>query len=337
MGWSLLYGAASLWWALGGAGYPFGTVADNRASGSVLESSRAEVVAPVLAAVCLAGVVAGVLMVRRRGSGRVRVLLLAVGWAQAIAFALAIPDYTLVAVVVFAPVLVVFAFTGVPGEQHDLGNILYWHRDNLIIVFVGGILWAGATLVYQRRSRGLCVRCGRGGKASARTTPAWTTPEAAARWGRWAVRIALLSTVPYETTRLAWYFGYPLGITPGFLKEMQDTRGMLTIGLSMAIGSVLGGVLTHGLVARWGEVWPRWVWFRAGRPVGLATAIVPAAVMSVVLIPAGVMAIRGWNQPQGWGTTYPAMLWMVWGAALGAATLAYYLRRRGACRVCHRG
>jgi hypothetical protein len=28
--------------------------------------------------------------------------------------------------------------------------------------------------------------------------------------------------------------------------------------------------------------------------------------------------------------------WPVWGAALGAATLAFHLRRRGHCRHCHR-
>ncbi|MGA8117386.1 MAG: hypothetical protein WCA46_27435 [Actinocatenispora sp.] len=31
------------------------------------------------------------------------------------------------------------------------------------------------------------------------------------------------------------------------------------------------------------------------------------------------------------------MLWTVWGVALGAATFAYHLRRRGECRWCGRG
>jgi hypothetical protein len=31
------------------------------------------------------------------------------------------------------------------------------------------------------------------------------------------------------------------------------------------------------------------------------------------------------------------MLWIVWGTALGAATYAYYLRRRTTCTRCHRG
>ncbi|MFG2846329.1 NYN domain-containing protein [Kitasatospora sp. NPDC048296] len=331
--WSLLYGAAGLYWALGGAGYPFAHVAEDHSSGSLLEPSPAAVVAPVIAAVGLIGVVAGVLMARQRGTTRgARRLLLVIGWTQAIAFTLVLGDYTMLALAIFAPLWLVFAFTGVPGQDGGIGSILFWHRNNLIILFVGGLLWTAATLAYQRRTRGLCVHCGRGGRAAA-----WTTAEAAARWGRKAVLVCVLSTIPYEVTRLAWYFGYPLGITDEFLKDMQDTTGMLEIGLGLAIASFLGSVLTHGLVHRWGEVWPRWVWFKAGKPVHLATAIIPASIVSVVLIPGGVMMIRGGNQPQGWGTNYPGMLWIVWGAALGAATFAYYLRRRGTCGYCHRG
>ncbi len=39
----------------------------------------------------------------------------------------------------------------------------------------------------------------------------------------------------------------------------------------------------------------------------------------------------------GWATTAPGLLWPVWGAALAAATLAYYYRRRGRCARCGRG
>ncbi|MGW7057979.1 NYN domain-containing protein [Streptomyces sp. NPDC054904] len=330
--WSLMYGAAGLYWTLGGDGFPFGPAAEDRSSGSILEGSRAEIVSPVIAVVGLVGVVVGVLMARESGAGRLRRPLLWVGWSQAVVFALLLPDYTLVFTVAFAPVLLVFAFTGVPGEQDGLGDIFYWHRVNLIILFVGGVLWALTALAYQRRTRGLCVRCGRGGAAAS-----WTAPEAAARWGRRAVWIAFVSTIPYDATRLAWYLGYPLGITEDFLKDMQSTTGMLELGLLLAVMSFAGTVLSHGLVARWGEVWPRWVPFKAGKPIALATAIVPALTVSVVLIPGGVMMIGSGNNPIGWGTNYPGMLWIVWGAALGAATFAYYLRRRGACGYCVKG
>jgi hypothetical protein len=32
----------------------------------------------------------------------------------------------------------------------------------------------------------------------------------------------------------------------------------------------------------------------------------------------------------------PKLLWPLWGAALGAATLAYYYRRPGRCGLCGR-
>ena len=60
-----------------------------------------------------------------------------------------------------SPALVVFAFTGVPGDQAGVGDILYWHRVNLIILFVGGVLWAATAIAYHRRSRNACVSCGR--------------------------------------------------------------------------------------------------------------------------------------------------------------------------------
>jgi hypothetical protein len=33
----------------------------------------------------------------------------------------------------------------------------------------------------------------------------------------------------------------------------------------------------------------------------------------------------------------PTLLFPVWGAALAVATLGYYYRRRGPCKVCSRG
>ncbi|MFI6641774.1 NYN domain-containing protein [Streptomyces sp. NPDC050504] len=329
--WSALYGAAMLYWALGGEGYPFQRVHEDRSSGSLLEPSRADVVAPVLALFCAAAVVVGVTMLRGRGTGGGRGRVVAFGWTAACVLMFLIPDYSLLGLLVFSPVLLVFAFTGVPGPQ-ELGDILYWHRINIIFVFVGGLLWAAATLAHQRRSAGLCVRCGRGPHGAA----AWTRPDRALRWGRVAVYTAVLSTLPYDITRIAWYFGWPLGISDAFLKDMQDTPHMLEMGLALGVASTLGSLLMHGLVCRWGEVWPRWVWFKKGRPVHPATAIVPASVVAVVLIPAGLMAVRG-VEADSWGTMGPAIFWVVWGVALGAATLLYYVRRRGSCGECGRG
>ncbi|OKK04803.1 hypothetical protein AMK26_16105 [Streptomyces sp. CB03234] len=329
--WSALYGLAALYWSLGGDGFPFAKVHNDRASASLLEPSPAPVVAPLIAVFCAAGVAAGIRMLRAPDSTRHRKLLLGYGWTAAVGLGLLIPDYSILGLLVFSPALLVFVFTGVPGPQ-DLGDILYWHRINIIIVFIGGVLWLGATLAHQRRTARQCVRCGRSGKAAA----AWTRPEAALRWGRWAVWGAVAATIPYDITRIAWYFGRPLGITDGFLKEMQDTPGMLEMGLALGLASTLGSLLTHGLISRWGEIWPRWVWFKKGGVIHPATALVPAGVMAAVIVPGGLMSIRHFETAE-WGALGPSILWVFWGVGLGIAAFSYYLRRRGECAYCHRG
>ena len=192
--WSLTYGALGVYWALGGTGYPFAKVTDDRATASVLEGTPVHVVAPVMAAVGLGGAVLAIVMTRRQHPhGRV---LQAIAAVLAVGLTLVVPDYTLIAMIALAPALVVFAFTGVPGAQDGVGDILYWHRVNLVIVFAGGLLWAATAIAYHRRSRDACVSCGR----SDRPAPAWTTPPRALSWGRIAVAVAVVANLPYEFT-----------------------------------------------------------------------------------------------------------------------------------------
>ena len=328
--WSFAYGVLGVYWTLGGAGFPFAKVADDRATGSILEGSSAEVVAPIMAAVGLGGAVLAIVMTTRRASGWV---LQAIAAVLAVGLALVIPDYTLVALVALSPAILVFAFTGVPGDQGGVGDILYWHRVNLVILFIGGLLWAATAVAYHRRSRQACVSCGRGEGPE----KAWTTPASALRWGRWAVAVSVVANLPYEFTRVAWYAGWPLGITDEFHQMMADTPGMLEMGLAMAAMGIGGGILTHGLVRRWGEVYPRWIWFKAGKRVPPLLAIIPASLVAVVLIPAGLMNAQMPIYPDNWALNVPGVLWVFWGAGLGVATYAYYLRRRTACRRCGRG
>lgn len=149
--------------------------------------------------------------------------------------------------------------------------------------------------------------------------------------------MACLAPLPYEVTRLAWYFGYPLGISEDFLRMMQNTPVMLDVGLGCAVASTVGGVLTHGLVSRWGEAYPKWIWFKAGRPVPPALAVVPASIVSVVLIPAGLMMLWTTSTRGSWALYVPSLLWLVWAGGLGVATYTYHLRRRGPCRHCGAG
>lgn len=327
--WSLLYGVLGAYWSFGGAGYPFARVSDDRATASILEGTPVHVVAPAMATIGLAGAVLAVVMTQMRPRGSV---LQAIAAVLAVGLALVIPDYTLIAVVALSPAIVVFAFTGVPGAQGGVGDILYWHRVNLIILFIGGVLWAATAIAYHRRSRDVCVSCGRGA-----SEPGWQSPMAALRWGKWAVGVAVVANLPYEFTRVAWYFGWPIGISDEFHQMMADTPGMLEMGLGLAVMGLAGGVLTHGLVHRWGEIYPRWIWFKAGKRVPPLLAIIPASIVAVVLIPAGLMNAQLPLDGDNWAINAPGILWVVWGAALGTATYAYYLRRRTTCARCGRG
>lgn len=330
--WSLAYGLLGVYWSVGGGGFPFGPAALDRQSGSIMEGGSADVVSPAIAVIGLLGAAVGIVMARSGRRSRATVALLGFGWAMSVALTLIVQDYFLLGLIAFSPVLLVFAFTGVPGPQDGIGDILYWHRTNLLVLFAGGLLWAAATLVHRRRTRGACLHCGR-----MPGTHGDTSREALYRWGRWAVLVAALAPMPYEITRVAWFLGIPLGVRPDFLRMMQQTPGMLAIGLGCAVASALGTVLTHGLVHRWGERYPRWVWFRAGRRVPPALAVVPASIVAAALVPAGLMNLRIPTALDSWAVNVPGILWTVWGAALGTAAFLYFLRRRTACRRCGRG
>ena len=186
---------------------------------------------------------------------------------------------------------------------------------------------------------GACVACGR----SARD-PAWTRPEKVASWGRWATGVAVAIPVGYAITRFAWALGVPLGVSQQLLDELGTA---VYFGAGLAGLAVVGALLTPGLVERWGEVFPRWLPGLGGRKVPVGLAVVPATVVSVVLASAGLMYVRlavtgqiaamfpGENADV--AAWLPEMFWPLWAAALAAATYAYWLRRRGVCRYCHRG
>jgi hypothetical protein len=108
----------------------------------------------------------------------------------------------------------------------------------------------------------------------------------------------------------------------------------------MALG---GAVLTLGLVQKWGEVYPRWIPHLSGRRVRERTAVIPASLVAILITSTGLTNIRahtlgGYDiEWEAWGMYAPQMFFPLWGAALGAATLAYHLRRRGRCGACGRG
>ncbi|MFI1618054.1 hypothetical protein ACH4VT_13995 [Streptomyces lydicus] len=136
-------------------------------------------------------------------------------------------------------------------------------------------------------------------------------------------------------------------------RRAGDLPSWLPAGVYVVLLSVLCELLafsTVGLVASWGEVFPRWVPALRGRRVPTAAAVVPAAlgataltalwtVLGVVTEVAGV-TLRGAPLPVdypgaqgGWSAVVFHLCYaplLLWGPLLAAVTVAYGRRRRTA-------
>jgi hypothetical protein len=332
--WSLGYGILALSWALGATGYPFDAAVDPDARLSLLGSVAPQVGATGLATLSLLGGVVGAAMLRGRGRGLGRRLLLGLGGFMAVTFAVLLPDLRVLVVLAYTPILLVGAPFGWPPGV-SLASEFTWPLVHQLVVMAGGIAWAGASIRYRRRTAGACERCGRVPSALDERDVAW-----AALWGRRAVAIAVVIPLLYVATRWAWALGIPLGMTMDDLRAYVGNQWLG--GVLLATVAALGALLTTGLIRRWGETMPAWVPVIGTRRIPPGLAIVPASLMAIVITSAGLAFVRDvlvGEMPfrmDEWGVVGPTLLWPVWGAALGVATLAYSYRRRGRCKTCGR-
>ncbi|MFF5206482.1 hypothetical protein [Streptosporangium sp. NPDC000396] len=328
--WSLAYGGLGLHWTLGGAGFPFGEgdLPDARAE-SLLGGATAAGTAPVIMALGFAGAVLALVMARVRLRGAARFAVLTPAWAAAVTLVGLIPDARIMTAVGYAPIFLIGLPFGWPDANY-FELAFPWPVLNLIICMAGGLLWAGAALAFQRRTSDSCGSCGR----SARGAALWTTPASAARWGRWAAYTAFVVPLFYAVVRWAWALNIPLLFSEENLRWLHES-GLAWAGAALATFAAVGSTLTLGLVYRWGEIWPRWVIGLAGKRIPPALPLTLASLVTAVLLSAGLEAVRitDWTDPAAWLSS-PIAYWPIWAVALGTATLAYYLRRRGRCRYC---
>jgi hypothetical protein len=281
-------------------------------------------------------------MLRGVRSRALRPLFISAGALLGGVLLLFMTDVTLLIVLGYTPYGIITLFTGAEFSKVYLGLLTQWTTVHQLLCLVGGFSWLAATLSYARRSGDACLYCGR------RDGPeGWTSPENAERWGRIAVYVSMVVPVLYAITRYAYALGIPLGISNEFLRFGQE-NGMWTQGLSMATFGLVGAVLTLGLTQHWGEVFPRWMIGLAGRRVPIGLAVVPASLVSVLLVVGSIAMWSGFAQLVGRSLTgeteaidiiglAPTMLFVVWGVALAVATVGYYYRRRGPCGMCGRG
>jgi len=333
-GWAACYGTLALIWTAIGRGFPFGP-GDPGRTGSPLRGLDPAVGAPVFAATLLLAAVALVIMSGwDRPRRPVRAALLGYLWLVVAGLLVVVPDVRLLTVAGYLPILIIGFPFGYPPV--DYSEVFTWTLANQAFAVLGGLLLARAALRWQFRTAGACEGCGRGDRDRG-----WTAPRAAARWGRWATYVAAAVPLFYAVIRLAWAVGIPLGVSSSFLAEARDT-GLVWAAAGLGGFALAGSILTLGLVQRWGEVFPRWMIGLAGKRVPIRLATVPATLVAIFVMSASVGFATDLDRLTGLAgdgslATLPIATWPLWSLALGAATLAYHLRRRPVCPACGRG
>lgn len=346
--------------------YPLGSN-DPSAGFSLLADVPPRAVALTTVMLGLVGIGAALAMLARSSSALLGRGLVVIGALETLVFAAVVPDIRLLILMgylcaLFGPVLVLgILIAGARGNRRNLlvvtvaavviatGLVVFGANGEafsnagramargfaeagpgMLLVggaFVGGALWLASTVRHLRRLRKQCVGCGR---------PARGLAGNVATWGRWATIGAALCPLPYALLRMTWVTPWPVSMDVAVL---EADPGMRVFGLSLGFAALAGGVLTLGLISRWGEVFPRWVPVLRGRVVPAGP---PAAVALVV---AGAITLAGRSILQtvaageadldGFGVNVLLILpFPIWGPLLGAAAIAYYLRRRGQCRQC---
>lgn len=328
--WSVTYLVLGIAWLAGAGGNPADPEVDDSPGLSLLTGWGPQAGAAILTALAGLGVVlAGVMTVLRRVPHPVaalRRLSTALAAGLGLVLAVVLPDYRLLASIAYTPILLVLTLIGAAPANVTLWP---WPVVNMAVLSIAGLAWVTAAVVGHRGTRGgVCASDGSGRMAW------WATPEAAARWGRWATGLAVVVPLGYAATRFAWALGIPLGVRQQLLDDLGDG---VYAGAALGTLAVGGAVLTLGLVQRWGARFPRWTLGLRGRPVPVGLAVVPAAAVSVVITSAGLMFVR-FGLTGGFAASFPGenrdvaawlpeMFWPLWGVALAAATYAYWLRR----------
>ena len=345
--WSLIYAALGVYWAVSGRGFPYAPQTGPDAMGPMVGRFGPGVAWIVVMMAGIPAAAVGAAMLRGVRSRALRPLLIAAGALLAGILLLLTTSLNLLVKLGYFPYAVFSLFTGAKIGQTLLAAWTQWATIHQLLCLVGGFLWLAATICYGRRSGDACLYCGR------RDGPeGWQRPDQAARWGRIALVVAIVVPVLYAFTRYAWALGIPLGMSEEYWRSGQE-RGIWIAGLFLANFGLVGAILMLGLVQRWGEVFPRWMIGLAGRRVPIGLAVVPASVVSVLLVVGGIGIWSGLAQMAAnmaasgaagmeliWGIVFlvgPALLFPIWGLALAVATLGYYYRRRGPCSVCGRG
>ncbi len=345
--WSLMYGALGIYWAVGGGGFPYTPSATADPMGPIIGRFGPVVDWVVVILAGLPAAIIAVAMLRGVRSRVLRPIFITVGTLLAGVLLLLMTSLNLLILFGYIPYTIRGLLSRAEFTQVYVAGLTDWSTLHQLLCLAGGFIWLAATVSYTRWSGGACVYCGRRDDGEG-----WQSPDNAMRWGRIALYVSLVVPVFYAFTRYAWALGIPLGITEEYLR-LGQVRGTWISGLFLATFGLVGAIISLGLVFRWGEVFPRWMIGLAGRRVPIGLAVIPASLVSVLLVVGGAGIWSGLggmvNNLVANGTQQtdiirgilfevgPTLLFPVWGLALAVATLGYYYRRRGPCAKCGRG
>ncbi len=338
--WSLVYAALGAYRVMDGRGFPLTSDTVSDPAGPMVGRFGLEVVWIVVMMAGIPAAAMGAAMLRGVRSRVLRPLFIIAGTLLAGVLLLLMTDLSLLVLVGYIPYGIFNLLTGAEFGRIWLEAVTQWTVVHQLLCLIGGFLWLTSTVSYARRSGDACLYCGRRDGSEG-----WTSPDNAARWGRIAVYVAMVAPVFYALTRYAWALGFPLGMSVEHLRRGQESGEWIS-GLFLATFGLVGATLMLGLVQRWGEVFPRWMIGLAGRRVPIALAVVPASIASVLFVVGGIAIWSGYAEMADAAAASgldmeivvgPMVLFPLWGVALIMATLGYYYRRRGPCRVCGRG
>jgi hypothetical protein len=338
--WSLIYAALGVYWAVSKRGFPYTPESVSDGMGPLLGRFGPSAAWIVVMMAGIPAVAAGAAMLRGVRNRALRPVLITAGALLAGILLLLMTSLNLLVLLGYVPYAVFSLFTGAETSRVVLEAWTQWTTVHQLLCLIGGFLWLAATVSYARWSGDACQYCGRRDG-----TDGWKSQENAGRWGRIAVYVSMVVPVFYALTRFAWALGIPLGISEEHLRSGQES-GVWTSGLFLATFGLVGAILTLGLVQGWGEVFPRWMIGLAGRRVPIALALVPALIVSVLLMVGGIATWFGYPHMvaaaeaigQDMGIVVgPVTVFPVWSVSLAVAALGYYYRRRGPCSVCGRG
>ncbi|MGH3352830.1 MAG: hypothetical protein ACRDPS_19360 [Nocardioides sp.] len=364
--WSVLAVAVGAWILVDPSWYPLGS-ADMSAGFSLLADVPSRVVGLATVTLGLVGIGAALAMSARLPSSLLAYGFVAIGAVETLVFAAIVPDIRLLILMgylcaIFGPVLVLgILVAGARGNRRNLvvvtiaaaviatGLVVFGANADafsdaghalaggfakagpgMLLVggaFVGGALWLASTVRHLRRLREQCVHCGR---------PARGFVGDAATWGRWVTIGAALCPLPYALFRMTWMTPWPVSTDVAVL---EADPGMRVFGLSLGFAAIAGSVLTIGLISRWGEVFPRWVPVLRGRVVPAGPPAAVALVVAGAVTLAGRSSLQSVDGGEGGIDALGAealllLPFPIWGPLLGAAAIAYFVRRRSQCRHC---